>query len=168
MYLQPASITVTGVPFGTDAVVCLSQSSCSQSKKKKNNDDAAHLSGLKADGFEGSKSQVAPVGELSEPTDDARKQTEKTLLMYITITIRSAPFMLLFSWRIMSHYYWNRLKWQLMVQHSAANTGWNLLLQLTVSPSCTGLPVGGVQSGERRHKVATVRRTGCCCQRLWK
>lgn len=36
--------------------------------------DAAHLSGLKADGFEGSKRQVVPVGELSESTDNTAKQ----------------------------------------------------------------------------------------------
>ena len=32
--------------------------------------DAAHLSGLKTDGLQSSKSQVVPVSELSEPTDD--------------------------------------------------------------------------------------------------
>lgn len=36
--------------------------------------DAAHLSGLKADGFERSKRQVVPVGELSESTDNTAKQ----------------------------------------------------------------------------------------------
>lgn len=46
-------------------------------RRRRRNDDA-HLSGLKADGLEGSKSQVAPVGELSEATDDAGKQTEET------------------------------------------------------------------------------------------
>lgn len=50
-------------------------------KKKKNADDSAHLSGLKADGFEGGESQVAPVGELSESTDDAGKQTEEAVLL---------------------------------------------------------------------------------------
>lgn len=36
--------------------------------------DAAHLSGLKADGLEGSKRQMVPVGELSESTDNTAKQ----------------------------------------------------------------------------------------------
>lgn len=36
--------------------------------------DAAHLSGLKADGLKGRKRQVVPVGELSESTDNTAKQ----------------------------------------------------------------------------------------------
>lgn len=32
--------------------------------------DGPHLSGLEADGLQGSKGQVALVGELGEPTDD--------------------------------------------------------------------------------------------------
>lgn len=36
-----------------------------------------------------------------------------------------------------------------------------------VSPSCTWLPVGSVEPRESRDKVTTVRRSSCCCQRLW-
>lgn len=38
--------------------------------------DGAHLSGLEADGLQGSEGQVALVGELGEPTDDSGTDTD--------------------------------------------------------------------------------------------
>lgn len=82
--------------FGAGAVVVIACAFLShlvtitQSKKRKSlikwGEEAerrhAHLSGLKADSLKSSKSQVVPVGELSESTDDPGKQTEETDSIY--------------------------------------------------------------------------------------
>lgn len=94
-----------------------------------------HLSGLEADGLQGSKGQVALVGELGEPTDDS--VTEITFICSL--------------FQGCSHGLLNGVQ----------------TVSTAVSPSCTWLPVGGVESRESRDKVTPVRRSSLCCQRLW-
>lgn len=64
----------------------------SLNRAKKQKGATAHLSGLKADGLEGSESQVVPVGELCEPTDDAGKQTGNRLNSQTTIRSANVYF----------------------------------------------------------------------------
>lgn len=116
--------------------------------RKTDGTTAAHLSGLKADGLEGCKGQMALVGELSEAADDAGKHKDGSrpnlnsnikqlgTTRKNSLVVTSGPFL--------------------------------LVLRVTDSPSRTGLPVGGVESRESGHKVATVGRSGCCRQLLWR
>lgn len=59
-------------------------------KRKADSSASAHLSGLKADGLQGCKGQVAPVGELSEAADDAGKHKHGNRI-HLTYNIEQHP-----------------------------------------------------------------------------